>query len=126
MQKLRIISAKISLSVICCILLSACQDTYDLYDNVTHHYSIDFDATCKGEVIPNLVSNLNVWNMSSTFKNPSPDEENNIFDFVEYVQLMTATGGSPERDLFLKPEDKSTYEDYKFKILLKIVGEFYH
>ena len=119
MQNLRSISANISLSVICSILLSACQDTYDLDDNVTHYYSIDLDATCKGEVIPNLVSNLNVWDMSSTFKNPSPNEENNIFDFVEYVQLMTATGGSPERDLFLNPEDKSTYEDYNFENLIE-------
>lgn len=119
MRKLRIISINLSLSIICCILLSACQDAYDLDDNVTHHYNIDVDATCKGKEIPNLVSNLNVWNMSSTFKNPSPNEENNIFDFVEYVQLMTATGGSPERDLFQNPADKSTYEDYKFENLIE-------
>lgn len=119
MRKSRIISVNLSLSVLCSVLLSACQDKYELDDNVTHHYSIDIDATCRGEVIPNVVSNLNVWNMSSTFKNPSPDEENNIFDFVEYVQLMTATGGSPERDLFLNPGDKSTYEDYNFENLIE-------
>ena len=118
MQKIRIILVSVSLSIICCIIFSDCRDAYDLDDNATHHYTIDIDATSKGEVIPNVVSNLNVWNMSNTFKNPSPNEENNIFDFVEYIQLMTATGGSPERDLFQNPEDKSTCEDYKFENLI--------
>lgn len=49
MQKLRFISANIFLSVICSVLLSACQDTYDLDDKLTHHYSMDFDASCQGE-----------------------------------------------------------------------------
>ncbi|MBR3858896.1 MAG: hypothetical protein IKJ18_02615 [Bacteroidaceae bacterium] len=119
MRNLRIISVNISFSIICSILLSACQDTYELDDNVIRHYTIDIDATSKGEVIPNVVSNLNVWNMSNTFKNPSPNEENNIFDFVEYIQLMTATGGSQERDLFQDPNDKSTLEDYKFEGLIE-------
>ena len=119
MQNLRIISINIFLSIICVIVLSACQDTDNLENNTINYYNIEIDATDKGGVIPNLVSNLNVWNMSSTFKSPSPKEETNIFDFVEYIQLMTATGGSPERDLFQDPTDKSTYEDYKFENLLE-------
>ncbi len=120
MQNSRIISRNSFLFIICMILLSACQEVYDLEDNATYHYNIEIDATYKSEVIPNLVSNLNVWNINSnTFKNPTPNEENNIFDFIEYIQLMTATGGSADRDLFHDPTDKSTYEDYKFENLIE-------
>ena len=32
---------------------------------------------------------------------------------------MTATGGSPDRDLFQNPSDKSKYDDYKFEDLIE-------
>lgn len=116
---MRLFRIHILSSIISVFILSACQDIYDLEKNTVNHYDLEVDAALKGEVIPNLVSNLNVWNMNDIFRNPSPNEENNIFDFVEYVQLMTATGGSPERDLFQNPSDKSTYEDYKFDNLIE-------
>ena len=119
MQNLRNISINGCLFIICVILLSACEDTLLLDKKVTKYYNVEVNATSKGKIIPNLVSNLNVWNMSSTFRNPSPNEDVNIFDFVEYIQLMTATGGSPERDLFLNPADKSTLKDYKFENLIE-------
>lgn len=97
---MRLFRINILSSIISVFILSACQDIYDLEKNTVNHYDLEVDAALKAEVIPNLVSNLNVWNMNDIFRNPSPNEENNIFDFVEYVQLMTATGGSPERDLF--------------------------
>ena len=118
MRNLKTISTCIRF-IICIIFCSACQDICELDDNVTYHYNVEVDARFKGDVIPNLVSNINVWNMSSTFKNPSLNAETNIFDFVEYIQLMTATGGSPERDLFENPADKSTIQDYKFENLIE-------
>lgn len=70
-------------------------------------------------VIPNVVSNINVFTMGSTFIDPEIPHKNNIFDFVEYVQLMSATGGSASRDLFKNPEDFSVLDDYDFTNLIE-------
>lgn len=74
---------------------------------------------CSDFVIPNVVSNINVFTMGSTFIDPEIPLKNNIFDFVEYVQLMSATGGSASRDLFKNPEDFSVLDDYDFTNLIE-------
>ena len=80
--------------------------------------SFEVDATRLGNEIPNLVSNVNVWSVGESFINPKVTSEVNIFDFVEYVQLMTATGGSPSRDLFKDPLDRTVKDDYAFDNLV--------
>lgn len=83
----------------------------------THLFTID--AGTQGDEIPNLVSNINVWDMGRTFINPEDqNNKNSIFNFVEYVQLMTATGGNSSRDLFRNPADRSILNDYKFDRLI--------
>ncbi len=84
-------------------------------------YTFEIDAESTGEVLPNIVSNINVWNMnsSSDFSSPKVNEENNIFDFVEYVQLMQCTGGAVDRDLFVDPLDFDTLDDYDFTALIE-------
>ena len=80
---------------------------------------IDVDTSITGDVIPNVVDNINLWHMGKTFYNTERNEENDVFEFVKYVQLMQCTGGTADRDLFEDPYDTSTLTDYKFDSLIK-------
>lgn len=80
---------------------------------------IDVDLSSEGDVIPNVVDNINLWHMGNTFHNPERNEENDVFEFVKYVQLMQCTGGTPDRDLFVDPYDTTTLTDYKFDSLIE-------
>ena len=81
---------------------------------------ITIDASCISEkVIGNKVSNVNVWEMGTQFYDARNEEENDIYEFVEYVQLMQCTGGNEQRDLFADPLDRSVTDDYDFSRLIK-------
>ncbi len=86
----------------------------------SNDYSFSIDTAATGSILPNAVSNINIWNAkgSSDFADPKINEENNIFDFVEYVQLMQCTGGAADRDLFVDPYDFDTLDDYDFSSLI--------
>jgi len=90
-------------------------------DNTAYNYEVAVDATNAEGILPNVVSNINVWGMGNAFHNPEITGDYNIFDFVEYVQFMTATGGNPShtRDLFKNPTDKSVLDDYDFTNLIE-------
>lgn len=77
------------------------------------------DASATGEVIGNKVSNANVWSIDSV-PAPATGEPGTAHPaaFLEYIQLMTATGGSAQRDLFKDPSDKSVLNDYDFAPLI--------
>lgn len=83
-------------------------------------YAFEIDASATSGTLPNAVSNINIWNAkgSADFADPKVNEENNIFDFVEYVQLMQCTGGAADRDLFVDPYDFDTLDDYDFSSLI--------
>lgn len=72
-----------------------------------------------GDKIPNIVDNVNVWDMGTEFYNPTKNSDYDITEFVKYIQLMQCTGGNPERDLFKNPYDKTTYTDYNFAPLIE-------
>lgn len=80
---------------------------------------IDVDTSETGAVIPNIVDNINLWDMGTTFYNAEKNEDNDVFEFVKYVQLMQCTGGTAERDLFQDPYDTTTFTDYKFDPLIE-------
>lgn len=80
---------------------------------------INVDISSSGDVIPNVVDNINVWHMGTQFYNAERNEENDVFEFVKYVQLMQCTGGTPDRDLFKDPYDTSTLTDYNFEPLVE-------
>lgn len=82
-------------------------------------YSFTVDASKLGEKVGNKVSNVNVWEMGTQFYSPTKNEENDIFEFVEYIQLMQCSGGNDARDPFLDPSDRSTLTDYDFSRLIK-------
>ena len=77
------------------------------------------DTETLSDTIGNKVSNVNVWDMGTQFYDASPDAENNVFDFVEYVQLMQCSGGTYARDLFRDPTDRTVLDDYDFTRLLR-------
>ena len=83
-------------------------------------YEFSIDASQQGEVLPNAVSNINIWNAyeSTEFSNPQINEEYDITDFVEYVQLMQCTGGNASRDLFVDPYNFEVLDDYDFSKLI--------
>ncbi len=80
---------------------------------------ITVDASQTSTVIPNIVDNVNIWGLSNSFYSPETEPEHNIFEFVEYVQLMQCTGGTAERDLFKNPYDTSTTADYDFTRIIE-------
>ncbi len=80
---------------------------------------IDVDTNSAGDIIPNVVDNINVWHMGNSFHNAERNEENDVFEFVKYVQLMQCTGGTPDRDLFVDPYDTTILTDYKFDSLIE-------
>ncbi len=77
------------------------------------------DGSSPGGIISNKVSNVNVWDMGTQFVEPQRDEENDIYEFVEYVQLMQCSGGTLQRDLFRDPSDGSVMDDYDFSRLVE-------
>lgn len=87
---------------------------------VFNNYSFTIDTSEKGNTIANPVSNVNIWSIEGDpFVNATASEENNIFEFVEYVQLMQCSGGTQTRDLFIDPADTSVLDDYNFARLIE-------
>lgn len=86
----------------------------------TNDYSFNIDTSVVGETIPNTLSNINIWDMQGTdlFTNPQINQKYNIFEFVEYVQLMQCTGGNTGRDLFTDPSNYDVLDDYDFSSLI--------
>ena len=83
-------------------------------------YSFSVDTSEKGHTLSNPVSNINIWSIEGNpFVDATASEENNIFEFVEYVQFMQCTGGTENRDLFIDPTDTSTPDDYDFTKLIE-------
>lgn len=85
-----------------------------------NNYKFTVDTSEVGEVIANPASNVNVWSIQDNpFVGVKADEENNIFEFVEYVQFMQCTGGNADRDLFKDPYDRTVLDDYDFTVLIE-------
>ena len=77
-------------------------------------------AELAAKPIGNKASNVNVWRCQTL---SPPDEQDradgaDLTPFVEYVQFMQATGSSPDRDLFLDPNNTAVLDDYDFAPLL--------
>lgn len=90
----------------------------DLIGNVSN-YRYVLDLSKIGSTVPNVVSNVNVWEMGTMFYNAENNPKYDIFRFVDYVQLMQCSGGNSTRDLFKDPSDTSTLTDYDFSRLIK-------
>ncbi len=86
---------------------------------VVNDYAFEIDASAKGAALTNVVSNVNVWDMGTQFINPTANEKYDIFEFVEYIQLMQCTGGNASRDLFKDPYNRDVLDDYDFTKLIE-------
>ena len=109
-----VFSIFVVLSSIMFILCMASAGNYDRID-----LTIDARRPSK-ETLPNIASNINIWQMGNSFVNPTIEfPEYNEFCFIKWVQLMLCSGGSESRDLFKRPNDKTTLTDYNFERLIK-------
>ncbi|MCQ2432300.1 MAG: hypothetical protein MJ175_06830 [Clostridia bacterium] len=82
-------------------------------------FTVDGNSTT-GKTITNKVAMMNQWDYARAFLG---EQDKTFFakqfPFVEYIQFMTATGGSLSRDLFLDPRDRSVTDDYNFSRLIE-------
>ena len=87
----------------------------------SHNIDLTIDARHSSkEILPNIASNINIWQMGNSFVNPTIEfPEYNEFKFVKWVQLMLCSGGSESRDLFKRPNDRTTLTDYNFDLLIR-------
>lgn len=87
--------------------------------------SADVTVTVKGgkstgQTVDAVLDTLNQWNFNAGWRGQKPHgyfAENQ--PFIKYVQFMTATGGSEDRDLFKNPSDTSVLDDYEFDPLVE-------
>lgn len=87
---------------------------------VFNKFTFTVDTTETHNTLYNVVNNVNIWSIEGNpFVNATAIEENNIFDFVEYVQFMQCTGGTEARDLFKDPLDRTVLDDYDFTLLIE-------
>ncbi len=100
-------------------LIMSLLSPFSLLGNNPPEYTITVDSSVRGNVLSNPASNVNVWSIAGNpFVGAKADEEYNVFEFVNYVQLMQCTGGSADRDLFVDPYDTETLDDYDFSKLI--------
>ncbi len=107
------------LCVILAVIIATAGAFAIIASGVFNNYVFSIDASQKGRVLHNVVNNVNIWSIEGNpFVNVEINEENNIFEFVEYVQFMQCTGGTETRDLFKNPNDKTVLDDYDFTLLI--------
>lgn len=82
--------------------------------------SADFmiDTTNELYEVKNVVSNLNCWSPYAFDENTQPDSENDVMSFVNYIELMRATGGNADDDPFIDPLDRTVLDDYDFSRII--------
>ncbi len=107
---IRIITAILS------FLMMACSPLVSFGNSM--NVKFDIDTTQKGETVNNLMQSVNVWEMGNTFIDARNNHENDVFEFVEYVQLMQCSGGNATRDLFKDPYNTRVLDDYDFSRLI--------
>ena len=84
-------------------------------------FTVDINKT--GNPVKDVFSTINQWDYGWYWTHFADDQPANYFNenysFAKTVQLMTATGGSEERDLFIDPLDRTVTDDYKFDSLIQ-------
>ncbi len=77
---------------------------------------ISTDLTQQGTTINNKWSTMNAWNLNDRWTGVADTQPTNYFSanypFIQRIQLMTATGGSSDRDLFVDPNNPSAGYDF--------------
>ena len=85
--------------------------------------SFTVDVSSPGKIITNKFSDINMWMIDRTWLQTADtypaDYFKSNFPFIERIQLMAATGGNEDRDLFKNPLDRTTFTDYDFDNLIR-------
>lgn len=85
--------------------------------------SITINISSTGKTIKNKFSDINMWTIENTWLKQADTYPVNYFKsnfpFVERIQIMAATGGNENRDLFKDPRDRGTVTDYDFNRLIE-------
>ncbi len=114
------------------IVLIKCKGIDDKVESIEPKgASISFVYSQQGEIIKNIFSDVNVWDLEHWFREDKyvPDDYfATNFPAIKTVQFMCATGGNARRervnaprDLFLHPNNSKTFTDYDFKKFLKVM-----
>lgn len=106
------------LSAALAFILALLGQVFSMAFDKTFDVEFKIDASSPGGIIGNKVSNANLWDYNHLFGDVFIDELADSTVFTEYIQLMTATGGNAQRDLFSDPLDRSVLDDYNFTPLL--------
>nr|WP_294795861.1 hypothetical protein [uncultured Mucilaginibacter sp.] len=110
-----------SRNVLSLILLSllCCLSTYSFSQS---YKKLTFSFSSPGKRIQNKFTDVNTWNYHSFWLDNKAVYPSDFFlknyPFIKYVQLMSTTGGSVDRDLFSNPLDKNSKNDYNAKSLV--------
>ncbi|MCP4313029.1 MAG: hypothetical protein GY790_17355 [Bacteroidetes bacterium] len=84
--------------------------------------TLTFDLSSTGITIKNIYSDINVWDFRQNWGQKASDQPAGYFrenfPFINTIQIMTATGGNANRDLFKNPGDRSVLDDYHFDELI--------
>ena len=92
-------------------------NVYAFFNDMVNDYAFRVDTAELGYALPNVKSNINRFGGRFP-EDPVRNEDNDPYDFIEYIQLMECSGGNAARDLFLDPDDLSVLDDYDFSPLL--------
>lgn len=77
------------------------------------------DAGNPGKTLPNVSKMLTIWELQeSTFANVKRRNDADVLEFVEYVEVMGATGGNDGRDCLKDPANRAVFDDYDFSRLV--------
>ena len=77
------------------------------------------DATRPGRTLPNVQQTLVVWHLDRNSFGPTKrNRDHDVLEFAEYVEVMGATGGNPQRDCLRNPANRSVLDDYDFSRLV--------
>ncbi|WP_185602125.1 GH39 family glycosyl hydrolase [Paenibacillus sp. 598K] len=83
--------------------------------------AVTVDLSRTGPLLTNKFSDLSQWELGMDWLSEalaqSEDYMRTRYPFVRRVQLMSASGGSETRDLFVNPLDRQTLDDYDFSRL---------
>ena len=78
------------------------------------------DARKPGLILPNAWQTVTLWHLpKDVFARAKRNAESDILEFVEFVEVMGATGGDKNRDCFKDPENLAVQDDYDFSRLVE-------
>lgn len=79
----------------------------------------EVDASSPGRTLPNVQKMLVKWQLKGDdFSGIKRNTEFDVLEFAEYAEIMGATGGNNERDMFKAPENREVCDDYDFSRLI--------